>query len=330
VAAAGAGAYVAAVWRTTGPPRRRWRARVAPGDPGCGDPGARVRLVCDAPRASARWSTKTSGLRSSSKSAPKNAEQLDAADAVQAWSGLVARGGDLPRPCSQDSSPASCNGVAAGERIECSACGPPRSRPSLTIALADGALRATGLLTTQRVAIEYQLHHPDSRHELAARAGHRARGRSQALRLLRRQDSPLGRLLAGRLRPWSWAGAALGLARLQRVHGRGLITPRTTPRPLVLLLAILHQRVAARLALGADRPQSAALGLVAAGPVRLHLAGWPVTGTRRRPYTRRAAPLSPPAAGATRAAGGRAQRRRLQQARPTDPRGAHRRRACTS
>jgi hypothetical protein len=145
----------------------------------------------------------------------------------------------------------------------------PLGAVTLAIALADGALRASALFTAQRNAIEYEMHHlilgmswlPALGIALAALA---------ALRLRRREKSPLG---------GSWpvdcalivAGAALGLRAYNAFTAEGSYAPYYAA-PLVLLLAILHQRVAERWP--SARPAAiGALGLVAAGLLAFSLGG---------------------------------------------------------
>ncbi len=137
------------------------------------------------------------------------------------------------------------------------------------IALVDGALRASGLLAGQRGAIEQEARHlmlgmswlPALGLALAAVA---------AVRLVRRGSSPLGR---------SWpadlalivVAAGLGLRAYNAFTTYGSYAPYFAA-PLVLLLGILHARVAER------RPQArlaalGALGLVAAGLAAYALGG---------------------------------------------------------
>jgi hypothetical protein len=137
------------------------------------------------------------------------------------------------------------------------------------IALVDGALRASGLLAGQRGAIEQEARHlmlgmswlPALGLALAAVA---------AVRLARRGSSPLGR---------SWpadlalivVAAGLGLRAYNAFTTYGSYAPYFAA-PLVLLLGILHARVAER------RPQArlaalGALGLVAAGLAAYALGG---------------------------------------------------------
>jgi hypothetical protein len=136
-------------------------------------------------------------------------------------------------------------------------------------ALADVALRASGLLAGQRGAIEQELHHlilgmswlPALGFAVAALA---------AVRLARRGDSPLG---------GSWpvdcalivAGAGLGLRAYNAFTAEGSYAPYYAA-PLVLLLGIFHQRVAERWP-HARVAVLGALGLVAAGLAAYALGG---------------------------------------------------------
>jgi Dolichyl-phosphate-mannose-protein mannosyltransferase len=145
----------------------------------------------------------------------------------------------------------------------------PLAAALAAIALVDGALRASGLLAGQRAAIEGELRHlmigmswlPALGLALAAVA---------AVRLVRRDSSPLGR---------SWpadlalivVAAGLGLRAYDAFTTYGSYAPYFAA-PLVLLLGILHTRVAER------RPQArlaalGALGLVAAGLAAYALGG---------------------------------------------------------
>ncbi|HVR05750.1 MAG TPA: hypothetical protein VMS02_06885, partial [Solirubrobacteraceae bacterium] len=145
----------------------------------------------------------------------------------------------------------------------------PLAMALLAIAALDGALRATGLLAGERSVIELEARHlmlgmswlPALALALAAVA---------AWRLLRRGDSPLG---------GDWpvdlalivVAAGLGLRAYNAFTTDGSYAPYYAA-PLVLLLGILHTRVAAR------RPQAAVasfavLGLVAAGLAAYALGG---------------------------------------------------------
>ncbi|HXA54018.1 MAG TPA: hypothetical protein VNV37_03995 [Solirubrobacteraceae bacterium] len=138
-----------------------------------------------------------------------------------------------------------------------------------TLALLDGALRATGLLAGQRGAIEEELRHlmlgmswlPALGLALAAVA---------AVRLWRRGDSPLGRAWPADL-ALIVVAAGLGLRAYNAFTTYGSYAPYFAA-PLVLLLGILHTRIAER------RPQArgavlGVLGLVAAGLAAYALGG---------------------------------------------------------
>jgi hypothetical protein len=137
------------------------------------------------------------------------------------------------------------------------------------IALVDGALRATGLLAGQREAIEQE-----SRHLMLGMSWLPALGFALAafavIRLLRRGSSPLGRTWPADL-ALIVVAAGLGLRAYNAFTTYGSYAPYFAA-PLVLLLGILHTRVAER------RPQArlaalGALGLVAAGLAAYALGG---------------------------------------------------------
>ena len=137
------------------------------------------------------------------------------------------------------------------------------------IALADGALRAAGILASQRTAIEYETRHlvlgmswlPALGFAVAALA---------AVRFFRRQDTPLAR---------SWpadlalivAAAGLGLRAYNEFTTYGSYAAYYAA-PLVLLLGILHTRLADRRP-HAGRAILAVLALVAAGLAAYALGG---------------------------------------------------------
>ncbi|HEY3829547.1 MAG TPA: hypothetical protein VGL57_10165 [Solirubrobacteraceae bacterium] len=139
----------------------------------------------------------------------------------------------------------------------------------LAIALLDGALRATGLLAGQRGAIELEARHLIIGMSWLPALG-LAAGALAALRFVRRGSSPLG---------GTWpvdlalvvVAAGLGLRAYNAFTTEASYAPYYAA-PLVLLLGILHTRVAER------RPQArgaalAALGLVAAGLAAYALGG---------------------------------------------------------
>jgi hypothetical protein len=131
----------------------------------------------------------------------------------------------------------------------------------LAIALLDGALRAGGLLGGQRAAIELEARHLMLGMSVLPAIGV-AIGAYALVRLVRGQRSPLGRAWPADL-ALVVAAAGLGLRAYNAFTTEGSYAPYYAA-PLVLLLGISHQRLAAR------RPQAhaaaiGALGLVAAG-----------------------------------------------------------------
>lgn len=139
----------------------------------------------------------------------------------------------------------------------------------LAIALLDGALRAGGLLAGQRAAIELEARHLVLGMSVLPALGV-AVGVYAVVRLARGQDSPLGR---------SWpadlalvvAAAGLGLRAYNAFTTEGSYAPYYAA-PLVLLLGISHQRLAARW----PRARPAAIGalaLVGAGLAAYSLVG---------------------------------------------------------
>jgi 4-amino-4-deoxy-L-arabinose transferase-like glycosyltransferase len=145
----------------------------------------------------------------------------------------------------------------------------PLAAAVLAIVLLDGALRAGGLLAGQRAAIELEARHLMLGMSALPVLGV-AIGVYALVRLWRGQDSPLGR---------SWpadlalvvAAAGLGLRAYNAFTTEGSYAPYYTA-PLVLLLGILHARLAARW----PRARGAAvgaLGLVAAGLAAYALFG---------------------------------------------------------
>ncbi len=139
----------------------------------------------------------------------------------------------------------------------------------LVIALADGLLRVSGLLATQRAAIELEVHHLTLGMSWLPALG-LAAGAMAAVRLMRRGRSPLGGAWPADLALIVLA-AGLGLRAYNAFTTEGSYAPYYAA-PLVLLLGILHTRV------GECRPQArgaamAALGLVAAGLAAYALGG---------------------------------------------------------
>ncbi len=133
----------------------------------------------------------------------------------------------------------------------------------------DGALRASGLLAGQRSAIEEELRHlmlgmswlPALSLALAAVA---------AVRLWRRGSSPLGRTWPADL-ALIVVAAGLGLRAYNAFTTYGSYAPYFAA-PLVLLLGILHARVAER------RPQARIAALGALGLVAVGLAAYALGG----------------------------------------------------
>jgi 4-amino-4-deoxy-L-arabinose transferase-like glycosyltransferase len=146
----------------------------------------------------------------------------------------------------------------------------------LAIALLDGALRATGLLAGERHAIE-----GEARHLMLGMSWLPALGLATAayaaLRLLRRDRSPLGR---------SWpadlalivAAAGLGLRAYNEFTTYGSYAAYYAA-PLVLLLGILHVRLAER------RPRAATPVIAVLGLIAIGMAAYAVGGLYRHNNT---------------------------------------------
>ena len=145
----------------------------------------------------------------------------------------------------------------------------PLAAVGLAVAVVGGVLAATGILTSQRDAIETELHHlilgeswlPALGFGLVVFA---------LVRLRRREPSPLG---------GSWpsdcalilAGAALGGRAYNAFTAEGSYAPYYAA-PLVLMLGILHQRTAERWPQARVAVMSA-LGLVGVGLAAFALGG---------------------------------------------------------
>jgi hypothetical protein len=155
------------------------------------------------------------------------------------------------------------------ERHDVGSAAWPLGAAALTLALADGALRASGVLREQRAAIELEMHHLTLGMSWLPALG-LAVCAVAAVRLMRRGESPLNR---------SWpadaalivVAAGLGLRAYNAFTTEGSYAPYYAA-PLVLLLGILHARIAER------RPRAraaslGALGLVAAGLAAYALGG---------------------------------------------------------
>jgi 4-amino-4-deoxy-L-arabinose transferase-like glycosyltransferase len=145
----------------------------------------------------------------------------------------------------------------------------PLAAAALGILLLDGLLRASGVLAGQRAAIELEM-----RHLVLGMSWLPALGIAvavlAAVRLVRGQSSPLGRSWPADL-ALTVAALGLGLRAYNAFTTEGSYAPYFAA-PLVLLLGILHERVAARW------PQArvaslGALGLVAAGLAAYALGG---------------------------------------------------------
>jgi 4-amino-4-deoxy-L-arabinose transferase-like glycosyltransferase len=145
----------------------------------------------------------------------------------------------------------------------------PLALALLAIGLGDLALHASGLFAGERHAIEQEIHHLTLGMSWLPALG-LAVAAIAAVRLIRRQDSPLGR---------TWpadfalivAAAGLGLRAYNAFTTEGSYAPYYAA-PLVLLLAILHREVAGRWP-QARAATLGALGLVAAGLAAYALGG---------------------------------------------------------
>jgi hypothetical protein len=145
----------------------------------------------------------------------------------------------------------------------------PLAAALVSLALLDGALRASGVLDGQRTAIELE-----ARHLVLGMSWLPALGLAvaafAAVRFVRGQSSPLGR---------SWpadlalivAAAGLGLRAYNAFTTEGSYAPYYAA-PLVLLLGILHERVATRWPV-ARAAVLGVLGLMAAGLAAYALGG---------------------------------------------------------
>jgi hypothetical protein len=145
----------------------------------------------------------------------------------------------------------------------------PLAATLAAIGLLDGLLRASGALAGQRAAIELEARHLMLGMSVLPALGFAALALA-ATRLWQRRDSPLG---------GSWpvdlalvvAAAALGLRAYNAFTVDGSYAPYYAA-PLVLLLGILHARLAERRP-GARLAIHGALGLVAAGLAAYALGG---------------------------------------------------------
>jgi 4-amino-4-deoxy-L-arabinose transferase-like glycosyltransferase len=145
----------------------------------------------------------------------------------------------------------------------------PLAAAAVVLAVGDGALRAAGLFSAQRVAMETEI-----KHLIVGMSWLPASGVGvfvwSALQLRKRREAPLG---------GSWAAdfalivaaVGLGLRAYNAFTAEGSYAPYYAA-PLVLLLGILHARIAA------ERPRArtaalGALGLAAVGLVAYSLVG---------------------------------------------------------
>jgi 4-amino-4-deoxy-L-arabinose transferase-like glycosyltransferase len=152
----------------------------------------------------------------------------------------------------------------------------PLAAVLVLIALLDGALRAVGVLEIQRHTIELESEHLVLGMSWLPALGFAAAALA-ALRLWRREESPLDR---------SWpadlalivAASALGLRAYNAFTSDGSYAPYYAA-PLVLLLGILHARLAER------RPQARVALLGALGLVALGISAYAIGGHYRHDDT---------------------------------------------
>jgi len=144
------------------------------------------------------------------------------------------------------------------------------------LALADRAFRAAGLLSAQRIAIEQEARHLMISMSWLPALGFLAAGIA-AWRLVRRQPAPLGRSWGADL-ALIVAAAGLGLRAYNSFTTYGSYAVYYAA-PLVLLLGILHTRVAHR------RPQAAAAVIGVLGLVAVGLAAYALGGLYRHDNT---------------------------------------------
>jgi 4-amino-4-deoxy-L-arabinose transferase-like glycosyltransferase len=197
--------------------------------------------------------------------------QLAAARAGEHGSGAVGNGSVAPVPGNGSTISTSGNGSTAPADARGGAWRAlwPLAAAALAIVLLDGLLRASGVLVGQRAAIELEM-----RHLVLGMSWLPALGIAvavlAAVRLVRGQSSPLGRSWPADL-ALTVAALGLGLRAYNAFTTEGSYAPYFAA-PLVLLLGILHERVAMRW------PQArvaslGALGLVAAGLAAYALGG---------------------------------------------------------
>jgi 4-amino-4-deoxy-L-arabinose transferase-like glycosyltransferase len=145
----------------------------------------------------------------------------------------------------------------------------PLAAAVLGLVLFDGLLRASGVLAGQRAAIELEM-----RHLVLGMSWLPALGIAvavlAAVRLVRGQSSPLGRSWPADL-ALTVAAVGLGLRAYNAFTAEGSYAPYFAA-PLVLLLGILHERVATRW------PQARVASLGALGLVAVGLAAYALGG----------------------------------------------------
>jgi 4-amino-4-deoxy-L-arabinose transferase-like glycosyltransferase len=145
----------------------------------------------------------------------------------------------------------------------------PLAAAALGLVLLDGLLRASGVLAGQRSAIELEM-----RHLVLGMSWLPALGIAvavlAAVRLVRGQNSPLGRSWPADL-ALTVAALGLGLRAYNAFTAEGSYAPYFAA-PLVLLLGILHERVATRW------PQARVASLGALGLVAVGLAAYALGG----------------------------------------------------
>ncbi len=194
--------------------------------------------------------------------------RLAAARAGEHGSGAVGNGSAAPVAGNGSTIPTDVRGVTDARGGAWRALW-PLAAAALAIVLLDGLLRTSGVLAGQRAAIELEM-----RHLVLGMSWLPALGIAvavlAAVRLVRGQSSPLGRSWPADL-ALTVAALGLGLRAYNAFTAEGSYAPYFAA-PLVLLLGILHERVATRW------PQArvaslGALGLVAAGLAAYALGG---------------------------------------------------------
>lgn len=146
----------------------------------------------------------------------------------------------------------------------------------VVIGAADGVLRASGLLDGQRTAIEQEARHLMITMSWLPALGFLAAGLA-AWRLLRKGDAPLGRSWPADL-ALTVAAAGLGLRAYNEFTTYGSYAAYYAA-PLVLVLGILHTRLAER------RPQARGAVVGVLGVLALGLAAYAIGGLYRHQNT---------------------------------------------